>query len=272
MKAAVLGMGLIGAEWAKNLEADGVLAATWNRSPRPDAPQRVDSVSEAVSRAEIVHLVVADELSALEVVKQCEHALGQGHVVIQSTTIDATTSNAIKVLVEKCGARYLEAPFTGSLPAAKERQTVYYLGGEQSVIDECLPYLQHLSQKQFVIGTNEQACRLKLNMNLLISAQMIALTEALASSRAGGISDEVFFAALSANASSSGVSKLKEPKLRAGDFSPQFSVKHMAKDMRLLGLMSQTATMHEACLRVLNMANERDLGDEDISAMIKLLS
>jgi len=31
----------------------------------------------------------------------------------------------------------------------------------------------------------------------------------------------------------SGVTKLKEAKLRAADFAPQFSVKHMHKDMRL---------------------------------------
>jgi 3-hydroxyisobutyrate dehydrogenase-like beta-hydroxyacid dehydrogenase len=36
-----------------------------------------------------------------------------------------------------------------------------------------------------------------------------------------------------ANVAWSGLSALKEPKLRAGDYAPQFSVKHMLKDLRL---------------------------------------
>jgi 3-hydroxyisobutyrate dehydrogenase-like beta-hydroxyacid dehydrogenase len=37
----------------------------------------------------------------------------------------------------------------------------------------------------------------------------------------------------SRNASRSGVSDLKEPKLRQHDYSAQFSLKHMDKDLRL---------------------------------------
>ena len=56
------------------------------------------------------------------------------------------------------------------------------------------------------------------------------LTEA---ARRAGVTDAVFFDAMGKNAGYSGLTKLKEPKLKAGDFSPQFSVKHMSKDMRL---------------------------------------
>jgi 3-hydroxyisobutyrate dehydrogenase-like beta-hydroxyacid dehydrogenase len=269
MNAAVLGLGLIGSEWANHLAADGLLAAAWNRTPKPDAPFWTESIEAAVSKADIIHVVVADEQSALSVIKQCEPILEKRHIVIQSTTIDANTSSRLKAIVEERGARYLEAPFTGSLLAAKARQTVYYLGGSQELIDECKDYFSHTSEKQFIIGTNQQACRLKLNMNLLISAQIVALSEALSSSRVGGITDEVFFSALSANAASSGVSKLKEPKLREGDFSPQFSIKHMAKDMRLLGEMAETGPLHSICRAVLESASSMGFADEDISAVLK---
>ena len=80
------------------------------------------------------------------------------------------------------------------------------------------------------------------------------LCESLALCRAAGISDDVYFGALAKNASRSGLSDLKEPKLRAHDYSPQFSVKHMAKDLRLAletaaGLsvpLEQTANLKKA--------------------------
>ena len=110
-------------------------------------------------------------------------------------------------------------------------------------------------------------------MNLNIAAQMEALSEAITLARGAGISDDVFFGALSRNASQSGLAKLKEPKLRSGDFSPQFSVKHMLKDMRLASGIDGTAgfpvlaTVRER----LAAAEQAGLGNEDFSVLIKLL-
>ena len=47
------------------------------------------------------------------------------------------------------------------------------------------------------------------------------------------IPDDVYFNALARNVARSGVSDLKAPKLLQRDYSPQFSLKHMAKDLRL---------------------------------------
>lgn len=70
----------------------------------------------------------------------------------------------------------------------------------------------------------------------------------------------------------SGLVKLKEPKLRAGDFSPQFSVKHMHKDMRLTSRTAACADFPvlEAVREALKTAEARGLGDEDFSALIKV--
>ena len=87
------------------------------------------------------------------------------------------------------------------------------------------------------------------------------------------MSDEVFFGALEKNIGYSGLVKLKEPKLRAGEFSPQFSVKHMHKDMRLASRTAACADFPvlEAVRDALKTAEARGLGDEDFSAVIRLL-
>ena len=273
MKTAIVGLGLIGSEWAKHLHADGLLAATWNRTPKLEFPLYTPNLAELPARATIIHVVVSDEEALLSVIRTLAPGLTAAHRIIQSTTVDSGTSSEAKAIVEDRGARYLEAPFTGSLPAAQQRQTIFFLGGDNALIEELLPYLRHLSQKWFIIGTNEQACALKLSMNLQIASAMEALAEALTICRGSGISDEVFFRAFRENASYSGVAKLKENKLQDHDFAPQFSVKHMAKDMRLL----QTAQgegfpVLDAVRSVLKNAQERGLGDLDFSAVIKLLN
>ena len=111
-------------------------------------------------------------------------------------------------------------------------------------------------------------------MNLNIAAQMEALSEAVTLARRAGISDDVFFSALSRNASQSGLAKLKEPKLRSGDFSAQFSVKHMLKDMRLAaGMVSgcEDFPVLETMRLRFAAAEQAGLGDQDFCALITLL-
>lgn len=273
MKIGVLGLGIIGGVWAKHYHAAGVLAGAWNRTAQPDFPAWQPTPEAVAEAADVIQIVVADPASVESVLTRILPKLGPGKVVVQSSTIDGESSAKFAALVSGRGARYLAALFTGSKPAAEQKQTVFYLGGDSALIAEMEPLLSLISAHRFVIGTNEQACTLKLAMNLNIAAQMQAMSEALTLVRRAGVSDQVFFDVLAKNVSCSGLTKLKEGKLRTEDFSPQFSVKHMHKDMRLA---SKTAACDDfpvldAVREALKTAESRGMGDEDFSALIKVL-
>ncbi len=269
----IIGLGIIGEAWARNYHAAGVLAGAWNRTAKPAAPAWKESPAAVTAAADVTQIVVADPTAVEQVITRIVPALTAGKVVVQSSTIDGESSARFEKMVTATGARYLAALFTGSKPAAEQRQTVFYLGGDRGLITEIEPLLALISSKRFVIGTNEQACTLKLAMNLNIAAQIEGLCEALTLVRRSGVSDDVFFEALSQNVSYSGLAKLKEPKLRAADFAPQFSVKHLHKDLRLA---SKTAACEdfpvlEAVREALKTAEARGMGDLDFSAVIRLL-
>lgn len=267
----VIGLGIIGSVWARHYAAAGKLAGTWNRTPHPDAPAWKETAAAVAEAAEVVQIVVADPPAVESILNQILPKLGPGKVVVQSSTIDAESSLRFEKLVTARGARYLAALFTGSKPAAEQRQTVYYLGGDRGLIAELEPLLSIVSGKRFIIGTNEQACTFKLAMNLNLAVQMQGLVEALTMARNAGVTDAVFFDALSQNAGYSGLVKLKEPKLRAGDFSPQFSVKHMLKDMRLASKMNGCADFLglEAARESLRRADAAGSSEEDYSVILK---
>jgi len=232
MKISVLGLGIIGSIWAKNLMADGHEVRCWNRTPK-DFPNFHASIQNAVKGAEAIFIVVADPPAVQSILAQIQPSLGPGQMVIQSSTISAKWTLLFAEKVQKTGALYLEAPFTGSKPAAEQRQMVFYLGGTPEVVEKARPILAPLSKTILHIGPMGSASSLKLAMNLNIAGIAQSLCESLTLSRAAGITDEVYFKALAQNASRSGLSDLKEPKLRERDYGPQFSVKHMAKDLRL---------------------------------------
>ncbi|MDF3059064.1 MAG: oxidoreductase [Rariglobus sp.] len=273
MKIGVIGLGIIGSVWARHYEAAGKLAGAWNRTPQPGFPFWMDSPESVVSAADVVQIVVADPPAVRTVLGRIVPVLGPGKIVVQSSTIDPQSSEEFRALVVTRGARYLEAPFTGSKPAAEQGQSIFYLGGDAALIAELDPLLAIISTARFHIGDHQQAATLKLAMNLNIAAQMQALSEALVLARRAGIADEVFFGALGKNAGYSGLTKLKEPKLRAGDFAPQFSVKHMLKDMRLASRINgcEDFPVLDTVRDRLAAAERAGWADEDFSALIKLL-
>jgi len=232
MKISVLGLGIIGSAWAKNLISDGHIMQCWNRTPK-DFPNFQASIQGAVEGAEVILIVVADPPAVQSVLDKIQPKLGPGVLVIQSSTISAKWTQLFAEQVQLTGAAFLEAPFTGSKLAAEQRQTVYYLGGEPEVVEKARPILEPISSAILHIGPLGSASSLKLAMNLNIAGVAQALCESLTLCRAAGIPDEVYFSALARNASRSGVSDLKEPKLRRRDYTPQFSLKHMAKDLGL---------------------------------------
>ncbi|MCX6937099.1 MAG: NAD(P)-binding domain-containing protein [Verrucomicrobia bacterium] len=272
-RVGVLGLGIIGTIWAGHYAAAGVLAGTWNRTAQPTAPGWRDTPEAVVVAADVVHIVLADPPAVRGVLERIRPALGPGKIVVQSSTIDPASSEEFRALVTATGARYLEAPFTGSKPAAEQRQTVFYLGGEAELQATLEPTLALVSAVRLPIGDHRQAAALKLAMNLNLAVQMQGLLEARALAAAAGIGDEVFYGALARNVGYSGLVKLKEPKLRAGDFSPQFSVKHLHKDMRLASGAAGCAELPalDAVRVQLKTAEARGYGDEDFIALAKVL-
>lgn len=269
----VIGLGIIGSVWAKHYAKAGVLAGVWNRTPQPDF-EKWQPTPEALTRAvDVVQIVVADPPAVQSILDRIVPVLSPAKIVVQSSTIDPQSSEQFRQLVMSRGARYLEAPFTGSKPAAEEKKTVYYFGGDAALIAELEPLLSLISETRFHIGTNQQAATLKLAMNLNIAAHMQGLAEALTMARRAGVADELFFTALAKNVSYSGVTRLKEPKLRAGDFSPQFSVKHLLKDLKLAAhtVGGDEFPLLDTLQGCYHAAALNGLADEDISAVVKQL-
>jgi 3-hydroxyisobutyrate dehydrogenase-like beta-hydroxyacid dehydrogenase len=232
MNISVLGLGIIGSAWAKNLIADGHELRCWNRTQK-NFPNFYASIHEAVDRAQVIFIIVSDPPAVESVLNQIKSKLAPGQLVIQSSTISAKWTKIFAEEVQKTGAWFLEAPFTGSKIAAEQRQTVYYLGGDPELVEKARPILKPISSAIMHIGPIGSASTLKLAMNLNIAGVAQVLCESLMLSRKAGISDDIYFSALARNVAHSGLADVKEPKLRQSDYSPQFSVKHMAKDLRL---------------------------------------
>jgi 3-hydroxyisobutyrate dehydrogenase-like beta-hydroxyacid dehydrogenase len=272
-RITIVGLGIIGSAWAKNLLADGLTVRAWNRTPKDLSYYEAD-LGRAVKDAEMIIIVVADPPAVESLLNEIVPHLKPGQLVAQSSTISAKWSKQFARQVEATGAIFLEAPFTGSKPAAEARKTVFYLGGTTEAVEKARPALARLSAHILHIGALGTASSLKLAMNLNLAVMAEALSESLTLARSEGIADETFFEALHLNVGRSGLSDLKENKFREKNYEPQFSLKHMDKDLRLAletaGEVDLPVT--KALKSFYTKGMEGGLGDGDFIGMIRLLS
>jgi 3-hydroxyisobutyrate dehydrogenase-like beta-hydroxyacid dehydrogenase len=198
-------------------------------------------------------------------------ALRPGTVVANHATIGVDEALAVRDRVRAAGCRCLDMPFTGSKPAAQQRQTVFFVGDDDAALAAVEPAYRGISKAIVPLGGVGSAMAVKLALNLMIATTYQSLAEGLRLARAAGIADADFFRCLDLNVARSGLVDLKRPKLEARDWSPQFSVKHLHKDLRLaLRLAAQRgAPLPQAAqlAEAYGAALDAGLGDADFSVM-----
>jgi len=228
----LIGLGIIGSRVAAGLRASGYHVFLWNRTPKA-APNFLGSPAEVAEVSEIIQLFVSDSQAVFQILEMLGDALTPRHVIVCNATIGAEATLEAARLVEDRGARFLDAPFTGSRDAADRSQLVYYVGGEEEIFARVRPVLEASSKAIVRCGKIGNAATLKVVTNMIAAVSTQALAEALAITRSAGISAELLGAALEQNACRSGTIDLKLPKMVMADYGPHFSLKHMFKDVQL---------------------------------------
>lgn len=268
----VIGLGIIGSRVTVNLRKKGFHVFVWNRTPRP-VPNFVGAPGEIAEMCDFVQIFVSDDEALLEVCRQLGPALAPRHVVIAHSTVAPYTMREAADIVERRGARFVEAPFTGSKKAAENGELLFYVGGDEVAIQEARPILEASGKDIMMIGDIGQATAIKIATNMITAASVQAAAEALALVSTVGLSLEKLVEAMKGNDSHSKTLAMKLPKMIETNFDPHFSVKHMLKDIQIANRMGLSCHLE---LGVAAATRDRLLeqmqhgyGDEDYSAVAR---
>ncbi|PYK87843.1 MAG: hypothetical protein DMF47_01825 [Verrucomicrobia bacterium] len=268
----VIGLGIIGTRVAAHLREKGFYVFVWNRTLRR-VPNFVGTPAEIAEMCDCLQIFVSDDDALLEVTNQLTSALAPRHIVLAHSTVSPHSMRAAAEIVERRGARFIEAPFTGSKMAAEKGELVYYVAGDDAALREARPILEASSKEIMVIGEIGQATAVKIATNMVTAASVQAAAEALALVQTVGLPLEKLVEAMRGNASHSATLAMKLPKMIEANFEPHFSLKHMLKDMQIasrLGLshyleLAVTGATRERLLEQM----QRGYGDDDYSAVAR---
>ena len=238
MRIAFLGLGIMGRPMAANLVKAGHQVSVWNRTPKDVSGARTaTSPADAAMGAEVVWLCVSDTAAVERVLfgtNGTASALASGAIVVDSSTISPTASKDFAARLKKQGSSFVDAPVTGSKIGAEAGTLIFIVGGEEAVINKLQPLFSVMGKQVVHVGPNGHGLGAKLSMNLMIALIYEGFAEALVLARKQGVDEKKLFSLINASMVKSGVVEYKMPFVEKRDFSPNFPMRLMYKDIRLM--------------------------------------
>ena len=239
MRIAFLGLGIMGRPMAQNLAKAGYEVKAWNRSSgkRVDGAQVVATPKEAAQNAEIVWICVSDTAAVEQVLFGKDGAaevLKPGTIVVDSSTILPSASLKFAERVRQKGADFVDAPMTGSKAGAESGQLIFIVGAKQETFDKLEPLFRAMGKSWVRVGENGKGLAAKLSMNLIIAVTYEGFAEALVLAKKQDVNLEPLLSLISQSMVRSGVIDYKAPFVLARDFSANFPMRLMHKDIHLM--------------------------------------
>jgi 3-hydroxyisobutyrate dehydrogenase len=240
-EVAFIGLGAMGSRMAMNLHSAGFGLRVWNRDAAKArrltelGARLAASPSDAASGASFVVSIVADDLATREVLLGANGILagaGPGTIVIDASTNSPATAREIAGAAVALGVHYLDAPVLGSLPQAEGKELVFLVGGDHAAFERSKPVLGAMSRTCHYLGDSGAGATVKLINNMVSGSLLAVLAEAAQVAEAARLDPTAAIAALSDGAASSRMLRSKLPKMFQRDFTPQFQLELMEKDIR----------------------------------------
>ncbi|HTC48350.1 MAG TPA: NAD(P)-dependent oxidoreductase [Candidatus Aquilonibacter sp.] len=280
---AILGLGIMGSGMARRLLSAKFPLAVYNRDRSKCIPFAAkgafvaESPREAASCSQIILSMVADDAASRQVWLGPKGALAgvsPSSVLIESSTLSLDWIKELETAAAQLGCEFLDAPVTGSKPQAESGELLFLVGGSADALDAARPVFSVLGRDAVHLGPSGSGALMKLVNNFLCGVQAASFAEAVSLIDAGGLDRDKAVSILTAGAPASGIVKRVADRIATHDFTPNFALRWMAKDLAYAvgsasarGIPLRTAA---AALSIFQDAIADGYGDEDFSAVTKL--
>jgi 3-hydroxyisobutyrate dehydrogenase-like beta-hydroxyacid dehydrogenase len=239
MQIAFLGLGIMGGPMARNLAKAGHQVTGWNRTPGKEIPgvKIIATPKEAAANAEVVWLCVSDTNAVEQLLfgpNGVHDSLRPGMIVVDSSTISPSASKRFAEKVQAKGARFVDAPITGSKAGAENGQLIFMVGGDEGTVAHLQPLFSAMGKSVVRVGEQGKGLAAKIGMNLIIALTYEGFAEALTLTRSLGVDPKILLNLINQSMVRSGVIDYKAPFVLSRDFSPNFPLRLMLKDMHLM--------------------------------------
>lgn len=288
VEVGFVGLGAMGLPMTRHLVEAGheVTVASRSRAPIEAAvalgATEGDGPRGVVDASEITILCVPNSPEVVEVVDGALPVLGDGKIIVDTSTIDPEVERAQHKRVAATGARYLEAPLSGGTAGAQKGTLTLMVGGDEETLDAARPALEPFAGLVVHVGGPGMGQVVKLCNNLIYAAQMLATAEATVMAERSGVDLAQLYEVLTHATGDCVAVRTRLPaegivpdSPASNGWAPGFMTDLMAKDLDLAiaYAASQRTPLFTAGVvrQILGAASQAGYGREDFSALAKIV-
>ncbi len=278
----VIGLGIMGGAFAKNLAAAGWRVVGYDISAarrREAARAGVEIARNAVELAAAVPTILTSlpkpqalmEHRARHRRRQAEApgAGGNGHLRDRRQG----KSRARAGQGRPCDAR---CPVSGTGSQARVRDLIFYASGNSGLIKRLRPMFKAFGREVYDVGAFGNGSKIKYVANLLVAINNVASAEAMVLGMKAGLPAQLIFDLITPGAGNSRVFELRVPMMVKGDYNDAtMKIDVWDKDMQVIGDYARKikvpTPMFNATKPVYIKAMKSGLGAKDTAAVCAVL-
>lgn len=279
---AFIGLGIMGSPMAVHLAEAGHDVVGHNRTPDKTRPlvaaggRAADSVAEAVADADVVCVMVPDSPDVEEVLAGEGGVLDNarpGSLLIDFSSIRPDVTVALAERATERGFRMLDAPVSGGEAGAKNATLSIMVGGDAADFEEAKPLFDVVGGTVVHVGPSGSGQTVKAANQLIVAANIQALSEAVVFLEAYGVDTEAALTVLGGGLAGSKVLDQKRSNMLSRSFEPGFRIELHHKDLGIVTAAAREAgvVVPVGALLAQLMASAKAVGDGglDHSALLR---
>lgn len=262
MKIGFIGLGIMGSRMAANLQKHGYSLVMFNRTRVKAEPLLgpcgtfSDSPAKLAQQVDVLFTMLAHsdavEQAALGANGFLNH-LPPNALWVDCSSVNPSFSQKMAAEAARRQSRFVDAPVTGSAPAAAEAKLIFWVGAQEVDLEASRSLLLCMGNKIVHAGGHGMGTSMKMVINLLLGNAMAAFAEAMALGKGLGLSQKVLFDSLLGSPTVAPFLALKREKIEGGNYEAEFPLQWMQKDLHLA---SVSAYESGVALAVTNVTKE----------------
>jgi 3-hydroxyisobutyrate dehydrogenase len=280
-----IGLGIMGSRMAASLRAAGFELTVHNRTrERADewAAEHGGRVAatprEAAEGADAVITMVVDGPQVDELLLGDDGAAAgaaDGTLFVDMSTIGPADARRIGADLAERGHRFVDAPVTGSAPAAETGTLTIMAGGADDDLDAAMPLFEAMGEVIVRAGELGQGQAVKVLSNAVSAVNCATLAQAFVAGRREGLDLDALVRVMAGGSAASKMLDLKARPMLEHDFTPLFKLEHMLKDVQLALQEAHTAgtgfPFAGLAAELYSAGMGRGLADQDFAAVLEVI-
>ena len=278
----VIGLGIMGGAFAKNLAAAGWrvvgydISAARRREAARAGVKIARNAADVAQAAPVILTSLPTPQALMATVRKIAAAKVRRVTLVEMGTFAIADKEKAAHALAKAGHVMLDTPVSGTGSQAVARDLIFYASGNRALIKKLRPLFRDFGREAYDVGAFGNGSKIKYVANLLVAINNVATAEAMVLGMKAGLPPRLIVDLITPGAGNSRVFELRAPMMAKGKYKDaSMKIDIWDKDMQVIGgyarRIKAPTPMFNASKPVYVKAMRSGFGAQDTAAVCAVL-